>query len=310
VIETMIDPVIRLLAPDDLAAALALSSTAGWNQRLDDWRMMLRLAPAGSFAALVDGRVVGTAIGIDYGGFAWIAMMLVDPAQRGRGIGRRLLEAAMSAVPSDRPIRLDATPLGRPLYQRYGFEDEATLTRYLVPASDSPPSEAARADRSVRPEGEPGRSFSRVRQLTAADLQALAELDTEVFGGHRDRVLEWALQSAPALGQIVESEEGLAHYSCGRRGRLFDQIGPVVAGDDVTAQALVSASLTGAVGRPVLVDAFDSHRTFTAWLRTCGFQVQRPLFRMCRSSGEVTSAPGVPNRPALVEFAILGPEFG
>jgi GNAT superfamily N-acetyltransferase len=305
----MIDPVIRLLAHDDLAAALALSSTAGWNQRLDDWRMLLRLAPAGSFAALVDGRIVGTAIGIDYGSFAWIAMMLVDPAQRGRGIGRRLLEVAMSAVPSDRPIRLDATPLGRPLYQRYGFEDESTLTRYLIPASDSPPPGGVQADGSVAPEGQPGRSFSRVRQLTAGDLQAVAELDKEVFGGHRDRVLEWALHSAPPLGRIVESDGGLVHYSLGRRGRLFDQIGPVVAGDDGTAKALLSASLAGAVGRPVLVDAFDSHRTFTAWLRTCGFQVQRPLFRMCRPSSEVTSAPRVPNRPALVEFAILGPEF-
>lgn len=304
----MIDPLVRLLSPDDLAAALALSSTAGWNQRLDDWRMLLRLAPAGSFAALVDGRIVGTAIGIDYGGFAWIAMMLVDPAQRGRGIGRRLLEAAMSAVPSDRPIRLDATPLGRPLYQRYGFEDESTLTRYLIPASDSPPSGVVQADRSGAPGGQPGRSFSRVRQLTARDIPAVGELDKEVFGGHRNRVLEWALHNAPPLGQIVESGEKLAHYSFGRRGRLFDQIGPVVAGDDGTAQALVSASLAGAVGRPVLVDAFDSHCTFTAWLRACGFQAQRPLFRMCRPSSEA-SAPSVPNRPALVEFAILGPEF-
>jgi hypothetical protein len=216
----------------------------------------------------------------------------------------------MSAVPSDRPIRLDATPLGRPLYQRNGFEDEATLTRYLLPASDSRPSAAPQADRSsMAPEREPGRAFSRVRRLTAADLQAAANLDIEVFGGHRGRVLEWALDSAPLFGQIVESEGGLAHYGLGRRGRLFDQIGPVVAGDDVTAQALVSAALAGAGGRAVLVDAFDSHRHFTTWLSNYGFQAQRPLFRMGRPSSAVTPAPGVSNRPALVEFAILGPEF-
>lgn len=39
----MSDPVIRLLVPEDLDSALALSSTAGWNQRLDDWRMLLAL---------------------------------------------------------------------------------------------------------------------------------------------------------------------------------------------------------------------------------------------------------------------------
>jgi len=77
--------VIRLLTGDDLDGAFGLSAAAGWNQRLADWRMLLRLAPAGSFAAVDDGRIVGTAIGIDYGAFGWIAMMLVD--ERGRLAG-------------------------------------------------------------------------------------------------------------------------------------------------------------------------------------------------------------------------------
>ena len=146
----MSDPTVRLLSIDDLDAALALSAAAGWNQRLDDWRMLLRQAPAGSFAAIANGRIVGTAIGIDYGAFGWIAMMLVDPGHRGQGVGRSLLEAAMDALPSDRPIRLDATPMGRPLYQRYGFEDEAMLTRHVIsghllplPATSSPMTQRA-----------------------------------------------------------------------------------------------------------------------------------------------------------------------
>ena len=208
------DPIIDLLAIGNLDGALALSASAGWNQRLDDWRMLLRLAPAGSFAAIAEGRVVGTAIGIDYGGFGWIAMMLVDPAYRGRGVGRRLLEAAIGAVPSDHPIRLDATPLGRPLYQRYGFEDEALLTRHVVSA------------------GTPRNQPSHVRRLTAADLKTVTGQDDEVFGGNRGEVLEWALDNAPLYGHVVQSGAGLAHYCLGRQGRLFDQIGPVVAGDD------------------------------------------------------------------------------
>jgi hypothetical protein len=66
----MSDPIIRLLAFNDLDEALTLSVTAGWNQPVDDWRMLLRLAPTGAFAALSETRLVGTAIGIDYGGFA------------------------------------------------------------------------------------------------------------------------------------------------------------------------------------------------------------------------------------------------
>src|SRR5688572_24633414 len=92
------DLLIRPLAFEELDEALGLSTTVGWNQQLDDWRLLLRLAPEGAFAALIEGRIVGTAIGIDYGGFAWIAMMLVDPAYRRCGLGARLLEAAMDAV--------------------------------------------------------------------------------------------------------------------------------------------------------------------------------------------------------------------
>jgi GNAT superfamily N-acetyltransferase len=287
----MSDPVIRLLSVDDLEAALDLSATAGWNQRLDDWRMLLRLAPSAAFAALVDRRLVGTAIGIDYGGFAWIAMMLVDPSHRGRGIGRRLLEAAMGAVPSDRPIRLDATPMGRPLYQQYGFEDEARLTRHVIPRA------------------RPRDASARLRRLTIADLKNLAGRDSHVFGGNRQTVLEWALDGAPQYGLVVESEAGPAHYCLGRAGRLFDQIGPVVAGDEEIAQTLVDAALGAAGVRPVAVDAFDAHSMFTTSLAALGFEPQRPLFRMCRRSGQGATAIGTRNGSGLVEYAILGPEF-
>src|SRR6058998_2149030 len=150
----MNDPVIRALTGEDLDEALRLSTTAGWNQHLDDWRMLLRLAPAGAFAALLDASIVGTAIGIDYGGFGWIAMMLVDPAYRGRGVGRCLLEAAMDALPSNLCIRLDATPLGRRLYQRYGFEEEQTLSRHVSDGSKqgvAPVRDALNGSCDIRP---------------------------------------------------------------------------------------------------------------------------------------------------------------
>jgi len=287
----MSDPVIRLLSVEDLDAALDLSTTAGWNQRLDDWRMLLRLAPSGAFAALADGRIVGTAIGIDYGGFAWIAMMLVDPSYRGRGIGRHLLEAAMGAVPSDRPIRLDATPMGRPLYQQYGFEDEARLTRHVIPRA------------------RPRDVSAPVHRLTTAHLKTLAGRDGHVFGGNRQTVLEWALESAPQYGHVVESKAGPAHHCLGREGRLFDQIGPVVAGDEEIARTLVDAALGEAGARPVAVDAFDAHHAFSGSLRDLGFEPQRPLFRMCRRSGQAATAISSRNPSGLVEFAILGPEF-
>jgi GNAT superfamily N-acetyltransferase len=303
----MTDPVIRPLTLEDLDDAFRLSTAVGWNQRLDDWRMLLRLAPAGAYGAFVDRRdvseitLVGTAIGIDYGAFAWIAMMLVDAAYRGRGLGQRLLQAAMDAVPSSLPIRLDATPLGQPLYRRYGFEHEATLSRHVI--------DDARIAESRVGQTQPA-PFA-VQRLTDADLAIVVEQDRETFGGTRGAVLDWVFRGAPQYAYVVRSkntDRSPIQYCLGRQGRLFDQIGPVVAGDDDIAHALVSAALGAAGDRRVAVDAFDSRSGFAAALRADGFVVQRPLVRMFRpvDSGACAPAGGQRN---ICEFAILGPEF-
>ncbi len=285
-----VEAVVHPLTPNDLDDALTLSSTAGWNQRLDDWQQLLAIAPEGSVAATADGHIVGTAIGIDYGGFGWIAMMLVDPAWRGRGVGRRLLQAAMDAIPGDRPIRLDATPMGRPLYQSFGFRDEIRLSRHVAEPSNL----AIDANDDSHD----------VQAMSPADLRAISEDDREVFGGDRSTVFAWALDGAPAYARVARSNGGQQRYCFGRPGRRFDQIGPVVAGDDDTARRLVTAALQGTHDRAVVVDAFDSRVAFSAWLKSCGFRVERPLFRMCRPAGAKNwcSKDG--------EFAIFGPEFG
>ena len=290
------DPAIRLLTTDDLDEAFGLSATAGWNQRVADWRMLLRLAPAGAFTAVAGDRIVGTAIGIDYGTFGWIAMMLVEPDWRGRGLGGRLLEAAMSAVPPGVPIRLDATPLGRPLYQRYGFADESRLTRHVAEATRPALGRAT---------GSPARD---VRSLAPADLPRVIAADDRVFGANRRTILDWALDGAPQYAHAIETGAGI-QYCFGRAGRLFDQIGPVVA-DDEGAPALVRAALAAAEGRAVVVDAFDRHTGFTAWLGSHGFNASRPLFRMCRAGDRGAWAGRDDVHGSLQERAIFGPEFG
>jgi GNAT superfamily N-acetyltransferase len=299
------DPTIRLLTTHDLDAAFGISAAAGWNQRVADWRMLLQLAPAGSFAAVAESGIIGTAIGIDYGTFGWIAMMLVDPAWRGRGIGARLLEAAMGAVPPEIPIRLDATPLGRPLYQRYGFEDEAMLTRHVARPLDL----ARGGPSNSLPAPEPDVEAHHVRRLTEADLPAVNALDDRVFGGHRRIVLKWALDGAPHYAQAIDTG-ACVDYCFGRPGRLFDQIGPVVAAGNDTARALVSASLLAAEGKAVVVDAFDRHDGFSGWLRSRGFAASRPLFRMRRAAHDGGRVAHAEPHSGFAERAILGPEFG
>jgi GNAT superfamily N-acetyltransferase len=286
------DPRIRELRDDDLHDALALSTSAGWNQQLDDWRMLRALAGRAAFAAEIGGRVTGTALALDYGDFAWIAMMLVEPGARGQGLGTLLLSAALKTVSPDRPVWLDATPAGRSLYRKFGFHDAATLTRFvsrrtIVPDSSGLPS---------------------TRPMTVTDLPLVGSHDVELFGGDRSRVLAWALQRAPHYARLLDRTDGPPQYAFGRPGRLFDQIGPVVAANEQSAKSLVTAALASAAGRSVVIDAFETATGFPDWLRACGFSGERPLYRMRRPPAAVTSADRA-SAEGCSQFAICGPDF-
>src|SRR6185503_15490799 len=123
---------IRLLFESDIPAAMRLKEAAGWNQTEADWRRLLSLEPNGCFAAVNDGRLVGTTTTTTYGNeLAWIGMVLVDPQERRQGVATRLMKVAIDYL-KDRvaTVKLDATALGRPVYERFGFRVECGLERW------------------------------------------------------------------------------------------------------------------------------------------------------------------------------------
>ena len=70
-----------------------LSRQAGWPHRLEDWQMALALS-GGIVALDADGRVVGTVLVTPFrADCATINMVIVDEAMRGRGLGRKLMDA-------------------------------------------------------------------------------------------------------------------------------------------------------------------------------------------------------------------------
>src|ERR1035441_8009995 len=75
------------------------------------------------------GNVLGTAAYLRYDALGWIAMMLVDPAERRAGLGAQLLTEALAAVAGAPCVGLDATPAGEPLYRRFGFVGDYSLVR-------------------------------------------------------------------------------------------------------------------------------------------------------------------------------------
>ena len=138
--------------PEHLEAAVQLSRQAGWPHRLEDWQMAFILSKGA--VAIEGGRVVGTVLTTSYeADCAAINMVIVDEAMRGRGLGRKLMDAALE-IAGSRPLRLVATEQGLPLYEKLGFQKTGAIRQHQGVAGKIaalPGTEAATRSRSSRP---------------------------------------------------------------------------------------------------------------------------------------------------------------
>lgn len=261
---------IRPMTPADIPAGLRLCRASNWNQLEDDWRFFLE--HGGAFVAAGNSGIIGTVAHLPFDRFTWLSMMLVDPGARRSGVGAALMQAVLEAIGESVRVRLDATPLGEPLYRRFGFVDEYPLGRAAVT-----PSIAARSGRA--------------RPIAAADLEKIGALDREVFGADRCALLGDLLRRAPDLAWQTDSA-----YCFGRPGYLRPHIGPLVARDAASARELLAHCVAA---HPAAAFTVDVPR------RPAGLEVviERPFLRMCRGGA-------ADSRNLGRVFAIAGPEFG
>ena len=275
---------LRVMTPNDIPAGMRLKEIAGWNQTRGDWERFLLASPQGCFVAEADGEAAGTVATISYEGrFAWIGMVLVDPARRSQGIGTKLLAEAIAyldgcGIPC---MKLDATPQGKPLYEKLGFVPEYELERWQLLGTRAPDAPDA----------------------TGSLTEELLDQDREVFGADRNALLRSIALEHPGLVLETRTQGKLTGYSLGRHGALADHLGPWVAQDEASARRLLDEFLLRSRSPRAFVDGMKSSSWAVTLLRERGFQLSRPLTRMYRGRNDF------PGRPEL-QGAILGPEFG
>lgn len=266
------------LGPADVRSAAALSSEIGWNQLEADWALMIASGEAFGIAA-PDHGLVATGLALPYPpSFGWVSMVLVHPSFRRRGLATRLLERAVAELQARGLVPfLDATPEGRPVYERLGFRTVAAHTRWRGRGGGRP---AARCS--------PLRLGNGVRELDAA-----------AFGADRSGVLADLLGREGAVALRDPAGDG---HLFSRRGREATQIGPVVARDPEVAVGLVENALALLSGR-VLIDVPDRETALAGLLRGRGFEPERTFTRMAL-------AHEAPFGDTALVRAIAGPELG
>ena len=281
------------MADTDLPFADRVRGSAGWNQSLQDWRRLLQHDPGGCFVAEWNGRLAGTATTTIYSqDLAWIGMVLVDPAMRRRGIGTALLAHCIEHLRRSGVgcIKLDATPMGRQVYDPLGFVAEWSLSRWETAKLAACP---VRRGTSGAPNPRP---------LDSGGIGSVAGLDAAAFGVGRNRMLPMLAEQSSAR-VLADGAGRTVGYGMLRPGRRAHYLGPMVAEDESTGIALADDLLGGIPGHPLYWDIPDANRAAIGVARRYGMDRQRSLTRMYL--GENTR----PGRPGDL-WAIAAPEIG
>jgi GNAT superfamily N-acetyltransferase len=256
---------IRDMTIADIPAGMHLKEQAGWNQLEADWRRLLDLQPDGCFIAEWEGIPAGTVTTCRFGPVAWIAMMLVDERFRNRGIGRALMTHALHDLDTRgvRTIRLDATPLGRPLYESLGFIARAEFARFqgVLPSC---------------------KESQRLAEASSLDLlDAIAELDRKVTGTDRARLLRRLAADHPGSLHVVRQKGNVAGFLMARPGARARQVGPCIA-DERAGPLLFADARKRYAGESVFLDIPTSHESAGAIAASWGLNPGRLLTRMDR----------------------------
>jgi ribosomal protein S18 acetylase RimI-like enzyme len=275
---------IRPMTAADLPLCLRLSEEAGWNQIPADWQRFLDLQPDGCFVAEYDGAAVGTTTTCIFGSVAWIAMVLVAKTARGRGVGTALMEHALRFLDERgiSTVRLDARPMGQPLYERLGFVEQYRIAHYEGILMASP-------------------EVAGIEDASADCWEALMDLDEQITRTQRRHLLRRLFSENPRAVRFVRLGHNLGGYWIARPGKRAIRVGPCIATANAGPMLLADAWYRYA-GQRVAIDVPVPNEAATQWVESHGLTVQHTLMRMCRGTPVVEQVEGL--------WASSGPEKG
>ncbi len=246
---------IRPVNAGDVGEAARAMVEVGWGDQSRQISFFEKHPDCVGFVAEDGGGIVGASFGAANGRVGWLGLILVSREFRGCRVGSALTRAVMDGLESlgCRSLVLVATEMGRPLYEKLGFEVETNYHGFAGPGNTS------------EAEG-----FRRVSSENFADV---LRLDRRVTGEDRARLLE-----AMPRGWMLANEDGevSAHHFIAPWGG-----GPAIASDFEAGTKVVNfqRSLAGPEGS-VRVWLTDENVRGRAYMDEIGFEEFRVSPRM------------------------------
>jgi len=255
---------IRPMTEADISQAHQLSVGVSWPHRPEDWRLVLEVGHGFVACDAID-RALASAMWWPYGPhFATIGMVITSPRLQMQGAGRRLMDTIFEQA-GERDLRLNATRAGYRLYRSLDFQPIGRIFQHQ--------------GRAQAPVGAAPDEFA-VRPMTAADGEAIAQLDADAYGADRSRVIAALMKLA--TGTVIERDGRVAGFALCRRFGRGHVVGPIVAESDEAAIALLRPHVIAHDGQFLRVDTAQEQGRFGGFLEECGMTVYDTVTTMVR----------------------------
>lgn len=189
---------IRPFGQEERQEMTRISADVGWNQPEEEIAEVIRRSGKFIYGAFRQDRLAGTAAVYPYpdGGFAFVNEVIVHHEFRRQGAAAQLLQKLIPLAEAEYPVlRLYATDMGRPLYEKFDFKPYAVLSFLQV----KPSSPAADPSGPVTPFAE-------------TDLRAAAGLDRKNFGADRSELLSSLVKEARGDAWVLKKENRVAGF--------------------------------------------------------------------------------------------------
>ena len=289
----------KVTSVEEFAHFTEMSAKHGLRPGIDDGKSFLAADPDGFFIGELDGKKIASISAVVYKNkLAFVGLLIVDKAFRGKGYGGKMLREGLARVPQEWNAGLDAEEGTTPIYEKKGFKTMWTNTRFELDPSVIVTKQSL--------------SDGIIKSTAEVNFNQLADYDAVMFGAPRDSFLKEWIAAPHARGfAAVNSSGELLGYTVIRKVIVDGEgyrVGPLFANNLDTARNLLAAAAkfasdTTPDDKYVYIDVPDRNPQAVGLVQEMsGVDINYPTYRMYTK--------GDPNLPMTKIYGMTSIELG